>query len=513
MREAKSNLQRLEGWDRTATPEAIEEARRVAAATAEVADKMFMCMDIAKSYASFSSCKVYPDSDDANEPTNLYQEERFPAKLTDLRPTDTWDHPGFYLIDQLDWSEACPFFARACATLKHPYRNLNVYPRPDLVVLEYFGVQFVVLEGCWSEARLSYVDIAFPGSPKDEVTGAEATGMYRKDDRGAAFYSRWAGACNQLNYFKTFWMKGEREYFENMASYLPEGARVLCYDNGAAKIEYERKSVPHLSHMTAYLNAYERIRMLEQLAAVFTAGNDPGSVVWVDKDDMTCARPPPGKAFQIMPYMHLKNVSDKSYANMPVTCYLSNVWQDDGLAECPYARLTTPQQVRPGRVVAYFGQGGDGKTHDYLVDKGLSAVLYVAPSYDLLQAKMDEYGVKGVVTAVALGGDFEKVQFINKSFSVIVWDEVSEWWIETVEQVVRDFPFHKHILCGDPGYQLPPIKKMQSTRALTPLTKQSLEQFRLLKCDPDAISIYRSSGRSYRCKSVPVSPRDTNATS
>ena len=45
-----------------------------------------VCIDIVASYASFHKCRLYME---------------FPNKLTDLRPTDKIEGPGFYLIDQL----------------------------------------------------------------------------------------------------------------------------------------------------------------------------------------------------------------------------------------------------------------------------------------------------------------------------------------------------------------------------------------------------------------------------
>jgi hypothetical protein len=439
------------------------------------ADDAFMTIDIRKSYATAYTCSIY---------------EGFPTKLTDLRPVETFEAPGFYLIDQIDLSGTSPAFKQCLSVLGNPFLNLNVWTRPDLVLLQREGVKFVVLEGCYAQGARPSFDMRFPGDP------TEGSGFFRKDDDGVPYYSKYAGACNQINYHKTFWMNGSKEYFENMASYLEEGTSVRTYHEGAAQIEFKRKSVKHLSHITAYLNAYERIRIIDQLLEVFRAGNSEADVIWIDKDDITLRR---NKPFRIMPFMREGSTSSKSFCNEQVSCYVSNLWQQEADVY-PFQPVAASADMRPGSIVAYVGAGGDGKTHTTLCDSGYCGVLYVAPSYDLLEAKMEEYNVKGAVKDVALGPDFHKTQHLQRNFSVMVWDEISEFWMETVQKILQVYPYHRHILCGDPGYQLPPIKTMKETSALTPLTVAALQSARFAEFDDLAVNIYRSSGYSYRCK-------------
>ena len=37
------------------------------------------------------------------------------------------------------------------------------------------------------------------------------------------------------------------------------------------------------------------------------------------------------------------------------------------------------------------------------------------------------------------------------------------------------FPGHKHIFCGDPGFQLPPIRQIGDDRQLTPFNAKDFE--------------------------------------
>ena len=460
-------------------------AEQMVVAAAQV-ESEYMCIDIRKSYASFAQCRYYGG---------------FPFKLTDLRPTDKLHGEGFYLIDQLDFSNADPIFLLAVENVMgRPYRNMNVYPAPELRCLSDMGVKYAIREGCWSDTTETWssgcrneagMHMVFPGEPKNDK--AEATGFYRKEldrnGKGVPYYSKWVGACNQVSKYKTFWMNGTKEYFDNFAAYLPEGARVRYYDNGAGQIEYPKKSAPHLSQITAYINGYERMMMLDQIMEIIKARDgSTEDIAWVDKDDVTVRR---GKWFTILPYMAEKPVGEKTYDRTANTCYVSNLWQFDS-EEYPYAPLTTPRAERQGGVIACLGPGGTGKTHINLMDKGLvGGVLYVAPSYDLLEAKMTEYGVDGRVTAVVLGDNIEIIDKIRERYATLAIDEISEWGVESLERAMEMYPGMKIILIGDVGYQLPPIK------CKTPLTVAGLETFSY--DGGGTVAIYRYD-TSFRCK-------------
>mmetsp|Transcript_32935 Transcript_32935/g.86530 ORF Transcript_32935/g.86530 Transcript_32935/m.86530 type:complete len:320 (-) Transcript_32935:113-1072(-) len=106
-----------------------------------------------------------------------------------------------------------------------------------------------------------------------------------------------------------------------------------------------------------------------------------------------------------------------------------------------------------------FGFPGGGKTHQQLTDAGLQGVLYVAPSYELLTEKTDRYGVEAMVKAVCLGDNEQSWRRAVRYSSTFVYDEVSEWTTGYLQKAIERFPYHQHILCGDPGYQLGPVSE------------------------------------------------------
>ena len=390
-------------------------------------------LDRKKSYASFYKC-------------HLYEEEQFPSKFTSvgrlnhLSTEEALVHPGCYMIDQIDWSGADLKFAEACRLLKDPYRDLNVYPSPDLRYLLSKGVKFKVLEGAWAAGVQPYFDFRFPDT------------MYEKTDQQVAYYAMWEGACNSIRKHKTYHLKGSKKWFENLSHALeaPDGTRVRWYDNeeGAGTIDVPKTSALHLTQITSWSNAYERIDVLEQLLKM-----ELDKVLWIDKDSI-CAR-----THDFDYNEETWRVKDlPSFKNDECPVYVSNLWQEDG--SVPPERL--PESYHPRALQGAhgcFGVGGGGKTTINLTDPCLLAcnLCFVPPSYLLLEDKRSKLGVNGAVMAVALGKNEDKWRAIERSCSVIVWDEVSQWSMPACHQAIKRFPHHLHIFCGDPGYQLPYI--------------------------------------------------------
>ena len=427
----------------------IEAAQHTAMAKRAEASDEFTCMDIMKSYASFHKC-------------HLYEQEKFPSKFTETVKTDRLRGPGVYLVEAFDWSDADAHLLAECDKLGKPYRDMNQYTRPDLVYLQERGVRFTILEGAWAGGHQPHFDFRFSGEPRTETT--EATGMYQKDENGAAFYAKWEGLCNSVNHNDEMWLHGSRKYFENLLSYLPEGSKMQYYDDElqSARLMFPKSSCTHLTHITAYGNAYERIIMLEQLRKM-----DLDSIVSIDKDGICAKQHDFDYDADIWCEKDLP-----SFRNEQVDCYVSNLWQVDQVDDA----LTPLCGDMPCRDLAgcsfHVGPGGGGKTHNNLIDQGLCAPVFVPPSYELLESKQNEYTVSGMVLAVALGQNEEKWRRIEVYHSVIIWDECSMWNEGTLRAALQRFPYHKHIFCGDIGYQLPPTKNATTPTDAVALTME-----------------------------------------
>ena len=430
-------------------------------------------IDIASSYASFWKCRLY---------------EKFPNKLTDLRPTNQIEGPGLYLIDELDWTHADPKFVEICERLGMPYSNLNIYPNPDLELLSGMGVRFNILEGCWAGGSECKFDFRFPGEKTN------ATGMFQKDEDGVVFYAKYVGSCNQIQGEETYWVKGERSFFEHVKAQSKRKMTIRWFTDSEAQIAYPKKHVNHLSQFPAWINAYERINVIDQLMTM-----ELDKIVRVSKDGIIFE---PHK-FERKEYMRPK--PPPALITKPARQYCTNVWRSDlepltrddeddwfSPAHPPYStgtwrsedediqervlpRLDAAQYVRRAQhpVEANLGIGGGGKTYRNLIDKGLQRVFYIAPSWKLARQKEAEFGCRVTVTARALHEDPVLWSEVEKCANVLVWDEVSMMWSQTVQLILERYPHHKHIFCGDPGFQLPPIRNIGDERDLTPFSAET----------------------------------------
>ncbi len=248
---------------------------------------------------------------------------------------------------------------------------------------------------------------------------------------------------------------GERSFFEHIKAQSTR-ATLRWYTDSEAQIAYPKKHCFHLSQVPAWINAYERINVIDQLMRM-----DIEKVVRISKDGIVYEP----HAFELLGYMRHKELP--SFFNGPTQCYCTNVWRT---GDEPFTRLDEQLFARrPSHPVqANLGIGGGGKTHRNLTDKGLQRVIYIAPSWKLARKKHKEYGCLVTVWARALSEDPAMWSFVDACANVIVWDEVSMMWMQTANFAIRRFPKHKHIFCGDPGFQLPPVRKMGDPLHWTP---------------------------------------------
>ena len=426
------------------------------------ANEKCACIDKIKSYATFHECR-------------LYETELFPSKINVIRPTSELHGPGVYLIDNLDWTNADQRFRASCKFLKDPFQNNGVYPRVDLVNLRSYNVRFTILAGAWADGNKPAIDFRFPGNPD------EKTGMYQKTERGAAFYAVWFGACASVRKTKYTWMNGEREYFENLAFYLPPETRVRYIDDDdkTAIIESPASRAPHLAHLFAYVNSYERTMIIDQLMEM-----DLSKVFWLDKDDISYEK----HDFKILPGMKLKEITEKSFGNAPTPSYVSNNTPD-------VAVPTTRATHRAGGAIAHVGGGGRGKTYDAATDDGLCKKLYICPGHDLRENMVLKHGFMSKTLASALGTSFDKIQFIKKFSGTLLVDEISMYSMEEIKALIDRFAFHKIVFIGDPGYQLPLIKDPKKKTGQTEVTLDRLKDLN--------IPIHQFN-KSYRFKNCPA---------
>ena len=453
------------------------------------------CYDISKSYAKFYEAR-------------FYEECKFPSKFTDLRPIDKVMGPGMYRIQNLDWSEAGPKFRDICTRMGNPFREGNVYVYPLLKLLDFHNVKYDITMGLWAGGRENTFDFRF-----DEE-------LIKSKDY-AKIVGRWA----HLRHEDITCIKGTREFASHLKStskncdafWFPRtDIDPWSSSEGTIQIRYPRKHVWHLSQFSAYINAYEFIKMTDQLMLV-----DLDKVIQIQKDDFICE----AHDFFLLPYMREKTDELFTKNDYGVTklarklewnveeertydthgpyqcCYLSGVDEEDDnpifkkieenftIHSERYSHIDT-DSILPHPIISLEGPGGTGKT-DYLLwgmKLGLlQRCVYIAQSHKLGRAKADEYTLimtgdseldemekafkakktlthreektlQITVWARTLHENPETWGLIHRYANVLIFDEVSMMHCETCKFLIDRFSQHKVYFCGDPGFQLAAYK-------------------------------------------------------
>jgi len=391
-------------------------------------------IDMRKAYASFTTCKYY---------------NGFLGKITDLRKTDKIVGVGMYLITNLVFTQNA--FQRYNSKMRM-YENDNIYTDAECRMLNDHGVTFTIVAGCWGVKEIHFNFDAINSDSKSMLTS--------RDEEGVPYYSKWTGACNSWRLKKSFWIKGSDEYAKLIQSHCPKGV-VRSYENGEIQIEFDKPYSKHLSHITAFITAYMRINVIEQILSM-----DMDTIVRVCCDGI----------YYTGPDVELKNVfetkMDKmTFVNGASDSYCSGLFDrlekqntdrlyQEMVANTYHLPVTGGERVH-NAVELHLGEGGSGKTHHNLSDRGLVRTLFIPPSWKLSRSKTLEMGCKGSVWARAICDDPERINIIKASANVIVWDEVSMMSVEQQKQILKTYPDIKHIFCGDLGFQLPCISGTQ----------------------------------------------------
>ncbi len=381
-------------------------------------------IDMEKAYFHFFKSKFY---------------NGFLGKITDYRATDKREGIGMYRIYDLDFSECDKKFKFYNDSMKM-YVNYNIYPSCDLDLLDSYGVKYKINLGCWG----SPIDFRFP----QEFLQRE------KDDKGGkgiSYFSKYVGSCNSRNLRNSFFMKGSQEFAENLLNSVPDDVNIfwkggnIFWNDGNIMCDIPKKSNFHLSHITAFITAYQRLNLIEQLMAM-----DNEKILRVKTDGI----------YFVEHLFDLKNVfryEEKSEEKMLKQIYSAGDEFFLSGIDLTEEDIFVYGDVREDyKKELFIGAGGNGKTHYNLMDVGLINPAFVAPSWKLARRKHEEYGVFSTVWARIISNDIEKINYIKRFCNVLIIDEVSMMTQEQKNFIFKNFSDLKLIFMGDLGYQLGP---------------------------------------------------------
>ena len=363
-------------------------------------------IDMKKAYANFKTCQFY---------------KGFLGKITDFRRTDKIEGVGMYKITNLKFPDN--EFSNYNKILKI-YIDNNVYCSVELEFLQSQGVYFEIVSGCWG---ITPVNFEFNDNMLDG-----------KDDEGVSYYAKWAGQCDSHYLNKTFWMKASESFFNVVRDNCGDET-VKWFNSNEGCIEFPKQHNFHLGHITAFITAYQRLNVLEQLLEI-----DIKNVVRVCVDGI----------YHKQNNVKLCNVfrpkTDLKFGNDASLSYVSESIVKE-------LEINGYDERKHFNKELHLGEGGSGKTHYNLIDKGLIRIMYLAPSWKLARNKKNELGVNCSVWARALTDDPERIKLIRNYANVLLVDEVSMLTENQKVQLFNTYNDMKIIMCGDLGYQLPSI--------------------------------------------------------
>jgi len=468
------------------------------------------CSDIHKSYARPQDCR-------------FYEECKLPNKLTRLAPTDSVQGPGLYLINNIDWSKATSKFVELMQKEGNPIRDNNIYAVPILKLLDYHNVKYLIVIGCWAGGRVNTYDLNF----SDTIIQNK-------------YYPMLVGKWNQIRDTNSYYMRGSQEMAGHMLRYAPNAEAEWCapihaWDppEGVINIRYPKQHIWHLSQFTAYINAYEFVKMADQLMCC-----DLGQVIQIQKDDFMHY----DHEFELQHYFRdktpeieevdetgLSKAKKKIISATPIDlsdqfddfvvdtqCYFSGLSEfhpdcvSRVLSACVAHDLRNSHIQRVvAPVVSHEGPGGTGKTDEALRDPRRQRVIYISPSHKLSRAKAREYNLcsegdqmlkeiedklaglrKGDRKTLTNIKDEMKLQVtvwrrmlnenpeiwkkIDRYANTLAIDEDSMLWTETAQFIIERFPNHEIVFAGDAGFQLPAFKTKEDKGDLTAFSAAKL---------------------------------------
>ena len=382
---------------------------------------MFKEVDGNKAYASFKQTKYY---------------DGFIGKITDFRQTDKIIGVGFYLIGNLDWTKANQKLKEFQQTFDL-WRGRNIYASPELKFLTDNGVKFKIWGGCWG----TKFDFDFTEK------------MFEKED-GIPNYSRWVGLMNRYDDADTFYMDtDDKEYagliVKSTQDYDPRFK--AHYDGSRIMFATEKKRNFHLSQVSGFIYAYQRLNLVEQVLLM-----DIKKILRINTDGI-----------KYLPHEFIKRNCFKHVTN-PNEAGLTMEDRTDGFltnVNCCnkkdwmrfHIHFIKTQTRKHYRTELFKGAGGNGKTHFNLTDLGLVKPLYVANAYRLIRDKEAEYKGYSVEVTANLTGEWQS-SIIKRAYNVLIIDEASMISEELKNKIMEEYPEHKLIFCGDIGYQAKPIE-------------------------------------------------------
>ena len=364
-----------------------------------------------------------------------------------FRVTDRVQGIGLWVIEDLDYSGVCDNTREHLETL-NVYSSGQIYTNGDLAFLTDVGATYRVTAGAWSHSPIHF------DFPDEMVNGVFVCGKQR-----TKYYCKWVGSCFSAETDNMLFTKGNAKFCKVLKQ---GGVDAQLFGDDEICMVYPKKSVYHSSQVAAYVTAYTRLNVLEQLIQFDTEQivrvcvdgiyYRPRKFNQLNTDVENLIQEYVGQTFTNT----FRSKDDMTFMNKESESGYTSGYYDGVFKGC-----MTPRDGSY-KTEAHIGVGGGGKTHANLVDTGLQRVLYVAPSWKLARNKSEGYDCNVSVTPKILT-DPDSIGQTLKHYNVLIIDECSMITNHGKESLMKHFGRMLIIFCGDIGYQLPPTQGDEMT--------------------------------------------------
>jgi len=368
--------------------------------------------------------------------------EGFLGRITDFRETNKIQGVGLYLIDKYDSKKGNKIFNEYNKRMGC-YKSNNIYFSAELKFLSSMGITYHIVAGCWGVETL---DLELPEESLHKVNKSP---FANKDGvlewKGSSIYALLVGCMNRKTEYNNTYIKGNEDYANTLRQYTNNK---IYYDNdNEITISIKKDTIKSLSHITAGVLAYQRISLIIQLLEM-----DINKIYGIYVDGIYYLE----HKFKLLDTFQEKDTD--SVVTYREDCFISNIYNSK--PDIKYA-----QKRENYHVSLYIGAGGNGKTYTNLTDKGLINSIYLAPTHSQVSKNFKKFGINGMTVASVLSENpltrDKTIGVINRDYSNIIIDEVTMISNEDKIQLIKIFPNHKLIFCGDVGYQIGCISTLE----------------------------------------------------
>lgn len=324
-------------------------------------------IDQIKSYAQFKNCNYYQGF-----PNRISQFRKVNIKSNQIK-NFLKQNQGVFRVKILNNTNLDNNTRQHFNKLQYaiPHKQYS-FTSPELLFLHDLGIQFQITHGAYS-TKTYHLNVT------DQMLNLKE--QIHPDQKPVSMYKILFGKLGYVPNTEKLYTKVTKEMAENIINNNEYNKNAISYINNELSIEKPVKYAPHFVHMAAYIPAYSRIQVLQQLIKFNykdTIRMNLDGLYVIDRNNLSNEDFQDKYLDNTFTIKEFSSIHDQS-SNELFTNYIDTI------------NLPTADPRDLSHINFNLGPGGSGKTFYNITDKGLIDTLFVAPSWKLATSKRDEY--------------------------------------------------------------------------------------------------------------------------